>query len=86
MAVVVSAIMTLNWSAPTSGGAPTTFVIEAGTGPALADLARFSTGYTGTSFSAGGVPAGTYYLRGRAANGAGTSGPSNEVTVVVSGA
>lgn len=73
----------LSWGMPASGGTPTTFVIEAGTGPTLADLARFSTGHLGTSFVAGGVPPGTYYVRVRAANSAGTSAPSNEVVLVV---
>ncbi|MCX6551112.1 MAG: S8 family serine peptidase [Acidobacteria bacterium] len=75
----------LSWNAPSSGGAPTGYIIEAGSSPGLANLANFSTGSTATSFSAGGVGAGTYYCRVKASNGSGTSGPSNEATLVVGG-
>jgi Tol biopolymer transport system component len=75
--------LSLSWTAPTTGGAPTAYVIEAGSATGLANLANFSTGNTATSFVANGVANGRYYLRVRAANSAGTSGPSNEVAVVV---
>src|SRR6185295_6817092 len=47
------------------------------------NLAAFSTGSTATSFSAGGVGNGTYYIRVRASNAAGLSSPSNEARLVV---
>jgi predicted phage tail protein len=47
------------------------------------NLADFSTGNAATTFSAGGVIDGRYYLRVRATNAAGTSGPSNEAVMVV---
>ncbi|MCX6553371.1 MAG: S8 family serine peptidase, partial [Acidobacteria bacterium] len=58
-------------------------MIEAGSAPGQADLANFSTGSTATSFAASGVGAGTYYVRVRATNAFGTSGPSNEATLSV---
>jgi hypothetical protein len=77
--------VTLGWIAPTTGGAPTGYLIEAGSSTGLANLASFPTGTTATSFATGGVPAGTYIVRVKATNAAGTSAPSNESTLVVGG-
>ena len=78
-------LVTLTWAAPSGGAAPTDYVVEAGSAPGLADLANFSTGNAAVQFSAAGVGAGRYYVRVRSANGAGSSGPSNEVLLVVGG-
>jgi hypothetical protein len=75
----------LSWSAP-SGDPAASYNIEAGSAPGLANLANFNTGNSLTSYSTGGVGAGTYYVRVRAVNGAGVSSPSNEVALVVGGA
>jgi hypothetical protein len=75
----------LAWNAPTSGDPATTYYIEAGSAPGLANLANFSTGNSLTSFSATGVGSGTYYVRIRAVNAFGVSGPSNEAVLVVGG-
>jgi predicted phage tail protein len=75
----------LTWSPPASGGAPSAYIIEAGSQPGLANLANFSTGTTATSFTTGGVGNGTYFVRVRATNAAGTSVASNEATLVVGG-
>lgn len=75
--------VTLTWTPPSSGDPVSTYVIEAGSAPGLANLANFSTGNALTIFQAAGVGAGTYYVRVRAKNPCGTSGPSNEVVVVV---
>jgi hypothetical protein len=74
--------VTLTWGAPTTG-TPTAYLIEAGSGTGLANLANFSTGGTATSFSASSVAAGLYYLRARATDGVQTSVPSNEATLTV---
>jgi len=75
--------VTLAWTAPAGNCAPTGYVIEAGSAPGLANLANFNTGSAATSFVAGGVGAGTYYVRVRASNQSGASAPSNEATLVV---
>jgi hypothetical protein len=77
--------VSLSWRAPSSGGSPSAYVIEAGSAPGLSNLASFSTGSTATSFSSGGVGSGTYYLRVKAANPAGTSAASNESLLIVGG-
>src|SRR5262249_56712905 len=75
----------LNWARPAPGGAPSAYSIEAGSAPGLANLAIFSTGSTATSFGTSGVGAGTYYVRVKATNAAGTSAASNEAPLVVGG-
>jgi hypothetical protein len=85
-ATAVGSTVTLTWGAPTTGGAPTAYIIEAGSGPGLANLANFSTGNTATTFSASGVGAGAYYVRVRATNPVGTSGPTADALLVVGGA
>ncbi len=77
--------LSLLWNPPALGGSPSSYVIQAGSGTGLSDLASFSTGSTATSLTAGGVPAGTYFLRVRAANDSGVSAPSNEAVIVVGG-
>ncbi len=73
----------MSWTAPSTGGAPNSYVIEAGSGPGAANLARIPTGNPTPSFVAIGVPNGLYFLHVRATNAFGTSPPSNEVSVVV---
>jgi fibronectin type III domain protein/matrixin len=81
--VTIPQIVTLTWSAPSSGGPVSSYVIEAGTAPSLANLLTVATNSTQTSAGFGGVPTGTYYVRVRARNIAGMSTPSNEVQVNV---
>jgi hypothetical protein len=75
-------VVTLTWSVPASGGAVGSYVIEVGLSPGDSSLAVFDTGSPLLSFSAA-APSGTFFIRVRARNGAGTGAPSNEVMVVV---
>jgi hypothetical protein len=81
-AIVSGSTVTLAWSGPAGGCAPTGYVLEAGSAPGFANLANGDVGNT-LNFTASGVGVGTYYVRVRALNGAARSAPSNEVTVVV---
>lgn len=78
-------VVTLTWLAPLSPETDqaTSFVVEAGSASGLANLASVATIGSATSYSAGGVPVGTYFVRVRAVNGGGVSPPSNEIVVQV---
>ena len=80
--VATGGLVTLTWDAPTSGGAVTSYLVEAGSSPGLADLATLSTGIANTVFHAS-APAGIYYVRVRGVNGGGASSASGEIVVVV---
>ncbi len=73
--------VTFSWAAPLTGGAVVGYVIEAGSGPGMSDIARAPV--AGTSVSAPNVPPGTYYVRVRAVNGTGPGEPSAEIALVV---
>jgi subtilisin-like proprotein convertase family protein len=81
-AMANGATVTLTWNPPSSGGSPAFYVIEAGSAPGLANLGSFPTGNAALSFVAT-APPGTYYLRVRAGNAAGTSAASNEAVLSV---
>lgn len=72
--------VTVSWS-PGAGGAPTSYTLTATATPGGVPIATVP--LTGVSAGFTGVPSGTYYLQLTASNGAGTSAPSNQVTVVV---
>lgn len=59
------------------------YVLEVGSAPGASDLATTGTGGTTTSLTAQVLPAGTYYMRIRAANQCGTGAASDEAAVVV---
>ena len=84
-ATVTGTSLTLSWHAPTTGAAPTSYVIEAGSAPGQTDLGSASTGSIATTLSANSVAPGTFYLRVRAQDSAGVSAASNEVKVTISG-
>jgi hypothetical protein len=84
-ATVNGSTVTLTWTPPGGGCAPTTYDIEAGSSPGGSDLARVHTGNPSTSFTATSVPGGTYYVRVSAGNGNSIGNPSNEITLVIAG-
>jgi hypothetical protein len=84
-ATVTGSIVTLNWSAPIGGDAPTSYLVQAGSSAGLTDIASFDTGGVATSLTVLSVPSGTYFVRLGAVNSAGISGPSNEVQAIVAG-
>lgn len=72
----------LTWTAPEEG-APTSYILEAGSEPGLANLVAQDTGSAATTLAYAGVPPGTYYVRVRAVNSLGAGVASNEVVVAV---
>lgn len=66
------------WTAPAGDDAPTTYVIEVGSGPGLNDQGTYVVPATQTSFGRP-TPNGSYYVRVFARNACGTSPASNEV-------
>ncbi len=76
--------VTLKWSAPTTGGAPTGYVLQSGPYTFPLDF-KIATGNTATTFTATGVPADSYFMQVRATNDAGTSAASTAVSFVVLG-
>ncbi len=78
---VGGSVITFAWQAP-SGSAVTGYVLEAGSGLGLSNLAILPLGDV-TTFVTPPVPNGSYYVRLRGQNASGTGPPSNEVRVVV---
>ena len=74
----------LGWGAP-PGSQPTSYVIEAGSASGASNITVFDTGTAATALTVNNVPAGTYFVRVRGKDAAGTGPASNEVTVVVGG-
>ena len=77
---VAGQTVTLTWNA--SAGA-TSYVLEGGSTPGSSNLAVLDTGNVNTGLVVPGVGPGTYFVRVRARNVCGLSGPSNETTVLV---
>ena len=84
-ATVTGSIVALNWSAPIGGDAPSSYLVQAGSSSGLTDIASFDTGGVATSLTVLSVPPGTYFVRIRAVNSAGVSGPTNDFQVAVAG-
>jgi hypothetical protein len=82
---VASFVVSLFWTAPVIGTPPFTYIIEAGSGSGLANLAVLPTGSSATQFATA-APAGIYFVRLRAQNACGVSGVSTEQVVSVGNA
>jgi hypothetical protein len=74
--------VTFTWSA--APGAPTSYVLQAGSTSGQTNLANSDLGGMALSYTARSVPAGTYYVRVLAKNACGLGTASNEVVLVVS--
>lgn len=74
--------ISIAWTAPTTGDPVTNYVLEVGSAPGLANLVVVPVG-PGLSFVAPGVPDGTYWLRVRGSNAAGTGVPSQDLGVTM---
>ncbi len=73
-------VVSISWLAPSSGPAPTSYVLVAGHTPGAS---TYQIPVGGTGLAGGGVPAGVYYVRVVALNGA-TPGPASaEVALTV---
>jgi hypothetical protein len=81
-AAVSGNVVSLSWSAPASGPAPSSYFLEAGSVSGASNIAAFDTGSTATTIG-GAVAPGRYFLRIRARVGGATGPPSNEVVVDV---
>ncbi|MEZ5290332.1 MAG: matrixin family metalloprotease [Vicinamibacterales bacterium] len=79
---VNGSFVSLAWSPPATDPSPTSYVLSAGTAPGLSNITVYDTGSTATALGAP-APPGTYYIRAASKNACGTSGPSNEVVLVV---
>ena len=73
--------VTITWAPAASGGLASSYVLEVGSAPGLANLATMPV--TATAFTTSGVPRGTFYVRVRAVNAVGTGPASAEATLVV---
>lgn len=80
---VAGSAVSLSWTEGGPAAAVSRYVLEAGSAPGLNDIFSGLDVGPQPSFAAGGVPAGTYYVRVRAGNYNGLSAPSNEVVVQV---
>lgn len=82
-ATVTGRTVVLKWTPPAAGGAPTSYLVQAGSASGLADLVSANTESALPTLTATGVPAGTYFVRVLARNPSGTSAASNEISVKV---
>lgn len=80
-ATVAAGEVTLSWTPPSTGCAPTGYVIQAGSATGLSDLAILNV--TNMSTLSVMAPPGTYFVRVIATNAFGGSTPSAEIVVTV---
>jgi hypothetical protein len=85
-ALTASALLstvTLNWTPSNDGGPAQRYFIDAGTASGVFNLGSILVPAPATSTQVNGVPPGTYFVRVRAQNAMGTSGPSPQAQVSV---
>jgi hypothetical protein len=75
--------VSLSWTMPSSGAAVTGYQLQAGTTPGASNAAILNLASAPRSFSAAGVPPGTYYVRVVAQSAQGPGASSNELMLVV---
>ncbi len=75
--------VSLQWSTPSSGPAPTGYRVFVGSWPLASDVADIATAVANTRLAAAGVPAGTYFVRVAATSASGLGFLSNELVLVV---
>jgi hypothetical protein len=80
-ATVTGSQLSVSWQPPVSGGSVSTYILQAGSGPGLANIFNGALGLT--LGIAAPVPPGNYYLRVLAQGTGGTSPASNEVLATV---
>lgn len=73
----------VSWTPSTSGGPAQRYLLEAGTASGVYNLGSVLLNSPAPAATFSNVPAGTYFVRVRAQNITGTSGPSPEASVVV---
>ena len=78
--------LVLRWKSSYSGTRATTYVVEAGSESGGTNLLVTTVEGGKLTYTVNDADAGTYFVRVRASNGAGTSEPSNEATVTVGNA
>jgi hypothetical protein len=81
LALVTGNTIEVSWSAPVSGGAVLDYLIEVGTQPGLTNIGVNTTASSIVTYT--NAPAGTYFVRVRARNQAGTGPASDTVRVDV---
>ncbi len=69
----------VSWTAPKAGGAPATYLLEAGSAPGRTDVGSMIVGASSTGVTSPVTRRGTFYLRVRAVSPVGSSAPSNEI-------
>lgn len=80
-ASVTGATVALSWTPPATGGAPTGYVLEAGSALGLLDITTAPT--IAPTLTAQNVPTGQYFVRVRATNATGRSVPTPDLIVTV---
>jgi hypothetical protein len=79
-ATSAASVVTFAWIAPFDGGAPTSYLVEAGLAPGTTALTLPA---TGLGLTVPGAPPGRFFVRVRAVNAFGAGPPSDEVALTI---